>query len=159
MALFLNFELKLSIRSFHMQVTMHFYSCSLLLKPTTNAEVLLLPSRDHHNKTLPCAPSHPLPPGATTMVLHPLIKKGNNSQGAASLVVSRIWGGAAEPLNPGLRCISYCNCSTLGSKQPEHKAVWGQAGGCQGGWWRLKCGEKAEGVGAQWQHHCLSPET
>lgn len=71
----------------------------------------------------------------------------NNSQGAASLTVSRIWRGVAEPLNPKLRCISYCNCSTLGTKQPGDKAVWGQVGGCQRRWWWLKCGERT-GEGA-----------
>lgn len=95
---------------------------------------MLLPLWDHLNKNLPYAPPSPPPPPrpqpkATTMVQHPLIKKGNSSQGAASLTVSRIWGGAAEPPNHGLSCISYCNCSTLGSKQLGDKAVWGQVGG------------------------------
>lgn len=113
-------------------MTMHFlYSFT---SPAQHAGLMLLPSWDHLNKNLPYAPPSPSPtphppPKATTMVQHPLIKKRNSSQGAASLTVSRIWGGAAEPPNPRLSCISYCNCSTLGSKQLGDKAVWGQAGG------------------------------
>lgn len=123
----------------------------LLLKPTTtrwgNAVALL---RSSQQKPAVC-PSftlsypHP-PPKATTMVQHPLIKKGTAVRVQPA---SQSAGYEEEQPNPpslGLAVsvtviAAPLGVSSLGTKPSEVKQ-----GGCQGGWWWLKCGEGASAL-------------
>lgn len=124
----------------------------LLLKPTTtrwgNAVALL---RSSQQKPAVCPSftlsysSHPPPPPpkATTMVQHPLIKKGTAVRVQPA---SQSAGYEEEQPNPPTQGLAVSvtviaaplGVSSLGTKPSEVKK-----GGCQGGWWWLKCGERA----------------
>lgn len=123
---------------------MHFlYSLS---SPPQHAVVTLLPLETISTKPCRVLLTHPLPsphpPEATTMVLHPLIKKGTAVRVQPA---SQSAGYEEEQLNPptlGLYVSVTVIAAPLGESGLGDKAVWGQAGGCQGGWWWLKCGER-----------------
>lgn len=93
------------------------------------------------------------------MVQHPLIKKGT----AVSVQPASQSAGYEEeqryPPNPRLSCISYCNCSTLGTAERRDKAVGVKLGVAKEGSGRLKCGGKGLRWGPERGQLCAPPET